>query len=361
MAKVYGQIGSLSQLVDEFNKRGISSINSLEDVDFFKKNYNHAAEQIKNKNREELQKNIDILKADYESRVSDYEIKLKEVENNLLLEKDDIEAYLKKYTDNPPHFFNNFIEWYKFNKLSKRILILKNNFEAEKKKPLKSLIISIENLKREVKDKETNFEELIDDMSRDEIEELNKINSIIEENKYLIYGVDGEQSAVKVLQELPDSYSIINNFRKDFYRPIYSRQTDDYIRSIQIDHIVIGPTGIFIIETKNWSLRSVKNPDYFSPVKQLKRLNLGLFVILNNVIENGVFSSFKLNWGDKKLSLRNIILMVNNKPSEEYQFVKILSLSEVNRYIVNCQSVYTVEQVNDLVEYLSDDYNSGLF
>jgi hypothetical protein len=41
-----------------------------------------------------------------------------------------------------------------------------------------------------------------------------------------------------------------------------------------------GPTGLFILETKNWSKQSIKNEDLFSPVQQVKRAAFALFVYL---------------------------------------------------------------------------------
>lgn len=51
-------------------------------------------------------------------------------------------------------------------------------------------------------------------------------------------GADGEESVIQVLQNLDSSFKIVN----DIMLPGDSQN---------IDHIVIGPNGIFVIETKN--------------------------------------------------------------------------------------------------------------
>ena len=58
---------------------------------------------------------------------------------------------------------------------------------------------------------------------------------------YLNYdqGLRGEQITIEALQDLPDSYSLINDVKLP----------DGYGN---IDHIVLGRNGIFIIETKNF-------------------------------------------------------------------------------------------------------------
>jgi len=53
-------------------------------------------------------------------------------------------------------------------------------------------------------------------------------------------GIEGEQAVVKALQVLDDSYSIINDFKSS-------------VKSGNIDHILICPKGVFVIETKNYS------------------------------------------------------------------------------------------------------------
>lgn len=52
-------------------------------------------------------------------------------------------------------------------------------------------------------------------------------------------GIRGERAVTTVLQELNDSYFLIN----DLVLPNKSRN---------IDHVVFGPNGVFCIETKNW-------------------------------------------------------------------------------------------------------------
>ncbi|WP_075860207.1 protein kinase domain-containing protein [Carboxydothermus pertinax] len=65
------------------------------------------------------------------------------------------------------------------------------------------------------------------------IKEVSKISGV--------YGQQGEEKVAEVLKEhLPDGYKIINSYRLNY-------QGDSW----DIDHLVIGPNGIFVIETKN--------------------------------------------------------------------------------------------------------------
>lgn len=59
-------------------------------------------------------------------------------------------------------------------------------------------------------------------------------------------GADGECEFVKFLKDLPDTYTVISDL--DF--------TDSYGN---IDHLIVGPNGVFAIDVKNW--RGTVTPD----------------------------------------------------------------------------------------------------
>jgi hypothetical protein len=90
------------------------------------------------------------------------------------------------------------------------------------------------------------------------------------QRKYSIYkgGSQGEKNVIKTLtRNLNDDYSLIN----DVYLPGGGGD---------IDHIVLGPNGVFVLETKNWSGKILVNGDQWqrpgkhamgSPSLQVKR------------------------------------------------------------------------------------------
>lgn len=59
-------------------------------------------------------------------------------------------------------------------------------------------------------------------------------------------GADGEREFVKYLKDLPDTYTVVSDL--DF--------ADSYGN---IDHLIIGPAGVFAIDVKNW--RGTVSPD----------------------------------------------------------------------------------------------------
>ena len=98
---------------------------------------------------------------------------------------------------------------------------------------------------------------------------------------------------------------------------------------------------------------SINNIDLFSPVKQLLRSSFAIFVILNDAIKYGGLSLFTQHWGAQKISPRNIILMIHNKPHQDFQYVNILTLPEIRNHITFGENKFSVDQVDQLVRFFS--------
>jgi hypothetical protein len=119
--------------------------------------------------------------------------------------------------------------------------------------------------------------------------------------------------------------------------------------SIEVDHLLIGPAGVYIIETKNWGAQSVQNLDLRSPVDQIKRSSYALFVSLNSASDVGLAQH---HWGRKKVPIRSIIAMTNSMPREEFQHVKVLSISKINAYITYFEPIFSDTEVERLFNHL---------
>jgi len=137
------------------------------------------------------------------------------------------------------------------------------------------------------------------------IEQIKSTDSFLRiqsQHPYICSGAQGEEQVAGQLSKLPDDYTVIHNYILEFPRPLYDRRNDDRIYSVQIDHLVIGPTGLYFIETKHWSKTSQENRNFFSPVKQLKRCGFALFLLLNQAIEKRHISGFAHHWGERQIS-----------------------------------------------------------
>jgi len=145
---------------------------------------------------------------------------------------------------------------------------------------------------------------------------------------------------------------LINDFSVSFSPAIYNRQENDYIKSVQIDHILVGPAGIFLIETKNWSEKSLQNLSLRSPVEQIKRTSFALFYLLNNDMSSYHLSLDAHHWGDKKIPIKNLIVLTNTKPKEEFQFVKILTVSELLGYVNYFKPIFSYNETKRIADMI---------
>lgn len=194
-----------------------------------------------------------------------------------------------------------------------------------------------------------NFEEEVRKACRPALYELDRKKTVIDGINSFIYGAIGEQKVVKELEQLSDEYILINDFTFSFTKPIYSRRDGQYIKSIQIDHLLISSSGIFLIETKNWSKNSLQNLSLRSPVAQIKRTNFALYRILSEYTKSNLD---KHHWGDRKIPIRNLIVIINRKPSEEFDHVKILTLNELLGYIEYFKPSLSNTETQKLADYL---------
>ncbi len=295
MTIVAGKIEPLKKLKEILNKNGITRFNSIGEINTFIKNYENEKKEIpsiiKNSLDEEIRKLEEASKQAVEKR-----------NKNL---------------------FNKLFYYPK--------TILLNNKKSNLSK---------------------NYKNVISIRCKKSYKELDFTKEVIGGLYTLIAGAIGENSVVNELQKLSDNYYLINDFSVGFNPPIYNKKENDRIFSIQIDHLLICKSGVFLLETKNWSKQSIKNLDLRSPVKQIARTSYALFVILNSESNIGLS---RHHWGSKNIPIKNIIIMTNEKPKEKFKFVKVLSLSELNGYIQYFDEIFSETEVENIFNYLKNE------
>ncbi len=186
------------------------------------------------------------------------------------------------------------------------------------------------------------------------------IMEVVEGLQSLIAGAIGENLVEKELKKLSDKFILINDFSIEFESPIYYKKENETIFSIQIDHLLVTNSGIFNIETKNWSKKSIESLDLRSPVKQIMRASHALFVTLNRDRKRRGINFKRHHWGDKQLPLRNIIVMINERPKEKFKYVQVKTLNELNRYITYFEQIFNDSEVKSISEYLKMIKNKNI-
>ena len=235
-----------------------------------------------------------------------------------------------------------------------RLYFLRNqsNYFVKNKTNLISSIVNdinrnIVNEKHFIKKYETEKQKLIEKRSKSEIKKIEYTRNFLENSKNLISGAIGENLVVKEIEKLSDDYVLINDFNLSFSRPIFYKKQNQRIYSVQIDHLLISKAGVFVIETKNWSKSSVNTISLRSPIEQIERSNFALYVYIS---ENITLDEH--HWGEQRIPIRNLIVMINNKPSGQFKNVSVKLLKELNDYIKYFEPVLTDKQFNRIVTEL---------
>lgn len=153
--------------------------------------------------------------------------------------------------------------------------------------------------------------------------------------KYRIYngGLQGEKTVTKLLiKTLNDDYYLLND--------IYLQGGGG-----DIDHIVLGPNGVFVLETKNWSGKITCNgdgwhrpgkPDMGSPSRQVKR---NVAKIMHLIESTSVLGALSI-WveGIVVFTNSNVKLNINNPT------VPILTIHQLTSHITTHKTVNQLNQ-----------------
>ena len=349
MSKIYNTIGSLTTLKNKLIESNLSEFKSIKEVSDFKSSYDYNKKQIIIKHEKIIHEEKLNLTNELNKLNIDIENTRLETTKKISQEIDHLRYKIKHLNANQSkNIFANTFNKIKIRTLNKKVVLKENNFNSD-------VLNSISTLKKNQAIKQTRYDFICNDFNKavelnanKEIFDLDYKISVINNCEPYIYGAIGEQKVNKTISKLSDDYHLINDFNISFKKAIYYK--DEYIKSIQIDHILISPSGIFLIETKNWSRNSLQNQDLRSPIEQIKRSNFILFKLLNND-GNNLFVD-KHHWGKQKIAIRNLLVFINNKPKEEFPFIKITTLDELNNYITYFKPTYSANEIKHLCSYL---------
>ena len=349
MAIIHGQIESLKKLKNELASSGIDRFKSVKEITDFLHNFEYVKEVTINNIRHTLESEI----KDLTIRIKENKDKIESVRSKTITDiqvhKDLLEIKIDKLSAKAnKSSFHKLICNYFIKRKRKSLDYYATNPSEIIENALKSIRKVIENDENNLLYLINNKELIINNRSIPEIQKLSFIKDKIEDLKPIIAGAVGEDLVLQEIEKLPDSFILINDYSLKFTPPIYNKNTKDRILSIQIDHLLIAQSGIFILETKNWSKESIESSDLRSPVEQITRSSYALFILVNN-------AKIELSghhWGDKQIPIRNIVVLINGKPKEDFKYVRVKTINELNNYITYLGPVFSEEEVNRIAKFL---------
>ena len=349
MAKIFGQIESTKTLRKELDFRNISMFNSIREIEDFKRNYESIKEEILaqarvNFQKEIAQKSSELEKSESElkAQVGKEEAEVKFNINRLESKVSDLNERLK-VQNFLRRLFITISRWQQESKLRQ----LRSNRDQIIIKRTSLIRQKVNNLHTHIGYLTQNTEKIISERCENDLSELNRTKQAISDLRTIIAGAKGEYAVEQELKKLPDNFYVINDYRLNFTRPIINKKNGDKIFSIQIDHLVVSPGGIFLLETKNWSNQSIQSLNLRSPIDQIQRSSYALFVFINNNI-----SLNSHHWGSKQISLKSVLVMVGATTNQKFQFVKIKELKALNRYLKYFEPIYTDQETKWLAQTL---------
>lgn len=177
---------------------------------------------------------------------------------------------------------------------------------------------------------------------RNECYNISRSFRFIDENKTFLIGADGEEFVIGVLSQLPAEYHVINDVNIHFDRAIYWKKRREYIKNCQIDHIVVGPTGIFLLETKNWKSSDIGlKSDTLK--HQVQRANLALWYYLKDFY-----------WRSEWPKIRTVIVSMKGSPAGKKPdpFIDIVPPHRLCKYIAERKPALSENAVKKLVKIL---------
>ncbi len=145
-----------------------------------------------------------------------------------------------------------------------------------------------------------------------------------------------ENVVLRELNKLPQSYFIFNDVCLRLLRPVKYRKTEEYVKSCQIDFVVIGPTGIFIIGVKERSENLLKEVDVAGLIFYIRTVN-----------------SFH-----RKFPIYNVAVMITKTPRVQYEYVHHLTLRQLYWFIRRREGSLTKRKVRKITRWLTKTSNS---
>jgi len=142
-------------------------------------------------------------------------------------------------------------------------------------------------------------------------------------NSAELVGAEAELAVIDRLRTLPSSAVVFNDVRLKATR--YIRFNGTALISAQIDHIVLTPAGVFVIETKRWSHQFVESGNFHNPFDQVSRANYLCYDMLRKSVG--------------KTRVRSIIACVGSLPDAPSEsFVKVVRPEGLTSYILGFRS-----------------------
>lgn len=268
MARFFGSSGCTAKLVRDLRDLGLSNVNTYSEIatlfdgiDSVIAERRAHEEQVQRAAADAARAEASILEQSLVSRVRDQE-------TELACERDSLPNEIKSLASEiSRQRLKGIVHVPRWFKLRYRHRKLTHHLEREARRPFRHDFSRIERLRRAAAEIERDLSATVES----QVAPYLHVKAYFESNRGWVLGAKGEEMVLNALRALPDEFCVISDVFVDLGRSARWRARPGVrMRSAQIDHVVVGPSCVFLVETKNWSQDTAEQAA-FSPEEQISR------------------------------------------------------------------------------------------
>jgi len=171
---------------------------------------------------------------------------------------------------------------------------------------------------------------------------LSDNKQILKDKESFLIGARGEEEVIRALSFLPDSYHVLNDVNLHFDRAIYWKKYRQYVKNCQIDHVVVGPTGIFLLETKNWRKKNLERGSD-NVIFQVQRANLALWCHLKDYY-----------WRNEMPKIRSVIVSMYgfSKNQKTDPLIDAITPDRLCTFVARRDNLFSESDIHKLIKLI---------
>jgi len=183
------------------------------------------------------------------------------------------------------------------------------------------------------------------------VRQLEALKQIMVSNNY--WGAEGELHVIEKLRTLPDEYYLFNdlNLELEEYITFESKK----LKSAQVDHLLVGPSGIYVIETKNWSpayVKKVFKEHSFTPYDQVRRSSYLVYRYLNGLKSGGLLRRGYFKLASREIKVQPVIAIAGSKIPLEKSPVQVLFADSLSSHVLDREVTLSKGDIKKIVKQL---------
>jgi hypothetical protein len=156
---------------------------------------------------------------------------------------------------------------------------------------------------------------------------------------YLIkLGIEGEEITAKVLESLGNDYKVLHSIPLEFNKK-------------DLDHIIVGPTGVFLVNSKNYRSKSLLIDNEYI-IYNKKRYTDPIDIRRDSDLVEKLFN----------IKVNPILCLINNNnlKIKSSNITKVLHVNKILDYIEKKEKIYSNEQVIKIYNEMSNIKKWGI-